>query len=118
VKFSLATIALVATSLHADEWLERPVDDTTYQTETGHRGAACPANYIGRIGPRPLFTINSVNDGDQDAERSVRPLHRLIHPTTPHESRWTRGGHSYAGEDDWAAMFEWLRKTVSSKASE
>ena len=83
--------------------------------ETGHRGAACPANYIGRIGPRPLFTINSENDGDFDAERSVRPLHRLIDESTEHRTRWTQGGHSYANDDDWAVMFAWLRETLTPK---
>ena len=83
--------------------------------ETGHRGAACPANYMGRIGPRPLFTINSENDGDFDAERSVRPLHRLIDQSTKHQMRWTQGGHSYANDDDWAAMFAWLRETLKPK---
>ena len=83
--------------------------------ETGHRAAACPANYIGRIGPRPLFTINAENDGDMDAERSVRPLPRLIDESTKHQTRWTQGGHSYANDDDWAAMFAWLRDTLKPK---
>jgi len=83
--------------------------------EREHLPAACPANYIGRIGPRPLFTINSDNDGDFDAERSVRPLHRLINDSTEHRARWTQGGHSYANDDDWAAMFAWLRETLKPK---
>jgi pimeloyl-ACP methyl ester carboxylesterase len=86
--------------------------------ETGHHGAACPANYIGRIGARPLYTINADNDGDMDAERSVRPLHRLIDPATEHTARWTHGGHSYASDEDWAAMFAWLREALGSRARE
>lgn len=83
--------------------------------ETGHLGAACPANYIGRIGPRPLFTINSENDGDMNAERSVRPLHRLIDESTQHRAHWTQGGHSYASDEDWAVMFAWLRENLEAK---
>lgn len=83
--------------------------------ETGHRAAACPANYIGRIGPRQLFTVNAENDGDFDAERSVRPLHRLIDESTEHRAHWTHGGPSYASDDDWAVMFAWLRETLKPK---
>ncbi len=42
--------------------------------EKVHEAAACPANYIGRIAPRPLFMINGENDADMFRNESVLPL--------------------------------------------
>jgi len=39
----------------------------------------------------------------------------LIDESTKHQTRWTQGGHSYANDDDWAAMFAWLRETLKPK---
>jgi len=59
--------------------------------ERGHMPAACPANYIGRISPRPLLMINGTHDTDMIKEISVEPLQRLIRP--PKLILWADTGH-------------------------
>jgi acetyl esterase/lipase len=78
--------------------------------ETGHRAAACPANYIGRISPRPLLMINGQNDADYLPDTAVRPLQRLA--KQPHQFRWTEEGHGFLSEDDRTVIVEWLREHV------
>lgn len=75
--------------------------------EREHLPAACPANYIGRISPMPLFTVNGARDSDFDPETSIRPLHR--HAREPKQHIWTDRGHGQLRDEDRAAMFEWLR---------
>ena len=60
------------------------------RSETGHLAAACPANYIGRIAPRPLWLLSGEFDGDYDRERSVEPLYR--HTGQPTEIHWVENG--------------------------
>lgn len=76
------------------------------RSETEHRGAACPANYIGRISPRPLFLLNGEFDSDYDRERSVEPLHRLA--GEPKEIVWGEMGHSVLAEHV-VMLTGWLR---------
>ena len=76
--------------------------------ETGHRPAACPANYIGRISPRPLLMINGKRDPDYNPEASVLPLQRLA--KDPKEFVWIDSGHTVATEAAQSAALEWLRK--------
>ena len=64
--------------------------------ETGHLAAACPANYVGRISPTPTFLLNGKYDSDYDAEKSVKPLHRLFGGNT--EVHWMDSGHSITKE--------------------
>ncbi len=78
--------------------------------EDGHRAAACPANYIGRIGPRPLLMINGENDADYLPGTAVRPLQRLLRE--PKRIIWTGAGHGFLSEDDRTALVDWLRSTV------
>lgn len=78
--------------------------------EDGHRAAACPANYIGRISPRPVFMINGENDADYLPDTSVRPLQRLVRE--PKRIIWTDAGHGFLSEDDRTALVDWLRSTV------
>ena len=78
--------------------------------ETGHRAAACPANYIGRIGPRPVLMINGENDSDFLPATSIRPLQRLL--KEPKRIRWTPAGHGFLSEDDRTALVEWLRTVL------
>ncbi|MBI3981987.1 MAG: dienelactone hydrolase family protein [Gemmatimonadetes bacterium] len=78
--------------------------------ETGHRAAACPANYIGRISPRPVLMINGENDADYVPDTSVRPLQRLL--KEPKRIRWTPGGHGFLSEEDRTALVDWLRTAV------
>jgi len=78
--------------------------------ETGHLPPACPANYIGRIQPRPLFMINATNDNDYWAETSVRPLQRIAGP--PATLRWNDStSHGILDDEDKAALVDWLGST-------
>jgi dienelactone hydrolase len=77
--------------------------------ETGHRAPACPANYIGRISPRPLLTINGEFDSDYDKKLSVLPLHALA--GAPHEAHWNDLGHTVPREETLSLLVEWLGRT-------
>ncbi len=82
--------------------------------ETNHLPAACPANYIGRIAPRPLLMINGVDDSDMISDRSVEPLFKLARQ--PKKLTWTSGGHWFMTDADSAALIQWLReKTGTSR---
>ena len=78
--------------------------------ETGHLPAACPANYIGRIAPRPLFMINGTQDSDMIRDRSVEPLFNVA--KQPKQIIWTDGGHMFMTEEHRAAMIQWLREKM------
>jgi len=75
--------------------------------EHGHQPAACPANYLSRIGPRPLFMLNSTNDAVFLPAASIRPFQRLARE--PVQIRWADGPHGFLGPEDHAALLEWLR---------
>jgi dienelactone hydrolase len=77
--------------------------------EDGHRAAACPANYIGHISPRPVFFLSAENDQDFLPETAIHPMHRLAPGAT---IRWTPGGHGSGTEEDRAALVEWLRSNL------
>lgn len=79
------------------------------RAENAHRAAACPANYAGRIQPRPLFLINGIYDSDYDREKSVLPLHRLT--GEPKEVIWAETGHSVLPEH-LDLLADWLRKNL------
>ncbi len=78
--------------------------------ENNHLPAACPANYIGRISPRPLLMINGTQDSDMIRDRSVEPLFRLA--KQPKQIIWTEGGHMFMTEEHRAAMIQWLREKI------
>lgn len=78
--------------------------------EREHLPAACPANYIGRISPRPLLTINGNLDTDLVKDKEVMPLLRLAKP--PKQSLWADTGHQLPTEEHRAAMVQWLRETL------
>ncbi len=78
--------------------------------ENGHRSAACGANYIGHISPRPLLMINAENDTDYLPETAVRPLQRLVGESST--IRWTEFGHGVLSAQDHAFLVEWLRTAV------
>lgn len=78
--------------------------------ETGHLPAACPANYIGRISPRPLFMINGAQDSDMIRDRSVEPLFKVARQ--PKQMVWTEGGHMFMTEEHRGALIQWLREKV------
>ncbi len=75
--------------------------------ETGHLPAACPANYIARIAPRPLLMINGTQDSDMIKARAVDPLFKLA--KQPKQIIWTDGGHGFATDEHRAAIIQWLR---------
>jgi dienelactone hydrolase len=76
--------------------------------ESGHSGAACPANYIGRISPIPLLMVNGMYDNDYNKDTSVEPLVNLA--KEPKKTIWTEGGHMFATEEDRADIIKWLNK--------
>lgn len=78
--------------------------------EREHLPAACPANYVGRIAPRPLLALNGTNDADFDRAASVDPLFR--HAGASFHQIWTDGGHGYATDADWGEVMDWLRKNL------
>ncbi len=77
--------------------------------ERKHMGAACPANYISRIGPRPLFFLNGQYDSDFDPERSVRPIHALASDA---EILWAEAGHEYPNEENLGIFTDWLGAAI------
>jgi len=78
--------------------------------ETGHHPAACPANYIGRISPRPLLLINGSQDADYNRQISVEPLHRLARD--PKKIIWLDSGHTLPTEEVRTQMVQWLRERL------
>jgi dienelactone hydrolase len=78
--------------------------------ERGHLPAACPANYIGRISPRPLLMINGTRDTDMIKETSVEPLQRLAKP--PKTILWAETGHQLPTEEHRSALLRWLQETL------
>jgi pimeloyl-ACP methyl ester carboxylesterase len=75
-----------------------------------HLPAACPANYIGRISPRPVFMINGTQDNLFLRETSVLPLQRLL--KDPKTVTWKESGHVAGLRDDFPVVATWLRETV------
>lgn len=78
--------------------------------ETGHAAAACPANYIGRIAPRPLLMVNGRFDGDMLRETSVAPLFALARE--PKRIIWMDTGHQRPTADAQAEIIAWLRTAM------
>lgn len=78
--------------------------------ERGHDAPACPANYIGRIAPRPLLMMNGSTDEDFDPDRSVRPLQR--HARAPFDSLWAPVGHVVPTAEMLTRMARWLDAKV------
>jgi dienelactone hydrolase len=79
--------------------------------ERGHLPAACPANYIGRISPRPLLMINGTHDTDMIKETSVEPLQRLA--KQPKLILWAETGHqSTLTEEHRSALLRWLQESL------
>jgi len=75
--------------------------------ETGHLAAACPANYVGRISPRPLLMINGTEDQDFFRAVAVEPLFRLARQ--PRRIVWAETGHQLPLPEHQALLVDWLR---------
>jgi dienelactone hydrolase len=78
--------------------------------EHTHAAAACPANYIGRIAPRPLLMVNGVQDTDMIKDRAVEPLFRLARQ--PKQIIWTDGGHGFWTDTHRGMLIQWLRERI------
>lgn len=78
--------------------------------ERGHLPAACPANYIGRISPRPLLMVHGTMDQDHVKETSVDPLYQLA--KAPKEILWQETGHAPPTEKNRALMLQWIRERI------
>ncbi len=78
--------------------------------EREHKGPACPANYIGRISPRPLLMINGTHDADFIKETSVDPMYDLA--KQPKKIIWVEGGHGAITDEAQSEMLDWLRKNL------
>lgn len=80
--------------------------------ETGHLAPACPANYIGRIAPRPLYLFNGRHDSDYLEATSVQPLHRLARELVT--IVWVETGHQMPTTEDSEALVIWLRERLGA----
>ena len=75
-----------------------------------HVAAACPANYIGHISPRPLLMLNGTEDTFFPRESTVLPLRQLA--GEPHDFRWFETGHGGLGsQESQAALMSWVAET-------
>ena len=78
--------------------------------EREHLPAACPANYVGRISPRPLLMINGTHDADLVKDTSVLPIFELAgEPKTIH---WEDRGHGGIRDETRSFILDWLRENV------
>jgi len=75
-----------------------------------HRAAACPANYIGRISPRPIIMFQTTADSYFLPESTIRPLVALARE--PVDVHWGDGPHGFMSSDDMATMLAWMRAVV------
>ena len=78
--------------------------------EKSHLQAACVANYIGRVSPRPLLMLNGLYDTDMIKDTSVEPLYRLA--KSPKQILWSEAGHTMPSEQNQALMLQWLRQNL------
>jgi hypothetical protein len=67
-----------------------------------------PANYIGRISPRPLLMLNGLYDTTMVKESSVEPPHALARQ--PKQILWSEAGHGPPSPQHQAAMTRWLEE--------
>ena len=74
--------------------------------EQRHLAPACPANFIGRISPRPLLMIGASCDSDHIRETSLEPLSERARE--PVRIVWSEAGHMLLPEHE-AFMTRWFR---------
>lgn len=84
-------------------------------TELDHLAAACPANYVTRIAPRPLLMVNSDRDESMTGTYAVQPMFNLA--GEPKELIKTNGGHMAMTEADIATVMAWLTAPGEPKGS-
>lgn len=73
-----------------------------------HMPAACPANYVGRISPRPLFMLNGTKDTIFEKDHAVVPLHNLA--KEPKRIIWVEGGHMATSDESETELRKWMEK--------
>ena len=78
--------------------------------EDGHLAAACPANFIGRISPRPLLMVNGNADPDYMRATSVEPLQALARE--PKRFIWLETGHTLPQSEIRTAIARWLLENL------
>ncbi len=78
--------------------------------ETGHLPAACPANYVGRISPRPFLMVNGTQDTDYDRSAAVLPLQKLA--KKPSHFIWVETGHTVPPAATMPEIIRWLQESV------
>lgn len=78
--------------------------------EDGHLPAACPANYIGRISPRPLLMVNGNADPDYIRATSVEPLQALARE--PKRFIWLETGHAVPQGENRTTITRWLLENL------
>ena len=78
--------------------------------EKSHLQAACVANYIGRVSPRPLLMLNGLYDTDMIKDTSVEPLYRLA--KSPKQILWSEAGHDAVRAEPVVLMLQWLRQNL------
>ncbi len=78
--------------------------------ETGHLPAACPANYVGRISPRPFLMMNGSQDEDYNRETSVLPLYQIAR--NPKQQVWLDTGHVVPPAEQLPQLTRWLAEHV------
>lgn len=73
-----------------------------------HMPAACPANYVGRISPRPLLMMNGTKDIIFDKDIAILPLYNLA--KEPKKIIWTVGGHGATSDEAQTELRNWMQK--------
>lgn len=74
--------------------------------ETGHLPAACAANHIGRISPRPFLMMNGTQDEDYNRESAVLPLYQIAR--NPKQLIWLDTGHVFPPAEQLPQVTRWL----------
>jgi dienelactone hydrolase len=73
-----------------------------------HMPVACPANYVGRISPRPLLMVNGTKDSIFEKDTAILPLFDLA--KEPKKIIWTEGGHGVTSDEAQTEMRKWMEK--------
>lgn len=73
-----------------------------------HMPAACPANYVGRISPRPLLMVNGTKDTIFEKDHAVLPLYDLA--KEPKRIIWIEGGHGAISDETQTELRQWMEK--------
>ena len=73
-----------------------------------HMPAACPANYVGRISPRPLLMVNGTKDTIFEKDHAVLPLYDLARE--PKRIIWIEGGHGAVSDETQTELRKWMEK--------